>query len=174
MLALHRRNTGQRGRTVLVAGPDRWVLVPTRVRDRLLAGWRALDLDAQLAAGEPETANRLRAVRAGMLVEPLRRRQLAASWADLLAASVHPTTSQIWMGVPVQRARIVAAAHDIERLADALREAGPVPARGVAIATLLLTNGASPVYARSSRVDLRAALRTAADCLDPSTTFTDS
>ena len=121
MFALHRRNTRQRGRTVLVAGPDRWVLVPTRLRDRLLAAWRALDLDAQLAAGEPETAHHLRAVRAGMLVAPSRRRQLAASWADLLGGSLNPTTSQIWMGVPVQRARIAAAADDVERLVDALR-----------------------------------------------------
>ena len=49
-----------------------------------------------------------------------------------------------------------------------------MPARGVAIATLLLTDGTGPVYLRRSQVDLRAALRTAVACLDPSTTFTDT
>ena len=33
-------------------------------------GWHALTLDAQLAAGEPVDTDRLRAVRAGMLVAP--------------------------------------------------------------------------------------------------------
>jgi hypothetical protein len=163
-----------RGRTVLVAGPDRWELVQSRFRDRLRAHWRALDLDEQLAAGRSPGADRLRAVRAGMLIAPAQRRRLAASWADLLAGSAGPAARRQPVGVPLQRARIDAARDDIQRLVDALRAPGPASARGVALANLLLTDGTSPVYQRNSPVDLPSALHAAVRHLDPLSAFTDS
>jgi hypothetical protein len=159
------------GRTVLVAGPDRWELVQSRIQDRLLAHWRALDLDEQLAAGRSPGTDRLRAVRAGMLIAPAQRRRLAASWADLRTASTGPARRRP-VGVPLQRARINAARDDIQRLVDALRAPGPASARGVALANLLLTDGTSPVYQRHSPVDLPAALRAAVRHLDPLSAFT--
>src|SRR5919107_1544920 len=91
-----------RGRTVLVVGPDRWELVRSRIWDRLRAHWRALDLDEQLAAGRAPGTDRLRAVRAGMLIAPTWRRRLAASWADLLAESTGPAARGRPAGVPLQ------------------------------------------------------------------------
>jgi hypothetical protein len=163
-----------RGRTVLVVGPDRWELVRSRIWDRLRAHWRALDLDEQLAAGRAPGTDRLRAVRAGMLIAPTWRRRLAASWADLLAESTGPAARGRPAGVPLQRVRIDAARDDIQRLVDALRAPGPASARGVALATLLLTDGTGPVYQRSSPVDLPAALHAAVRHLDPLSAFTDS
>lgn len=160
-----------RGRTVLVAGPDRWELVQSRIQDRLLAHWRALDLDEQLAAGRSPGTDRLRAVRAGMLIAPAQRRRLAASWADLRTASTGPIRRRP-VGVPLQRARIDAARDDIQRLVDALRAPGPASARGVALANLLLTDGTSPVYQRNSPVDLSAALQAAVRHLNPLSAFT--
>jgi hypothetical protein len=160
-----------RGRTVLVAGPDRWELVQSRIQDRLLAHWRALDLDEQLAAGRSPGTDRLRAVRAGMLIAPAQRRRLAASWADLRTASTGPARRRP-VGVPLQRARINAARDDIQRLVDALRAPGPASARGVALANLLLTDGTSPVYQRNSPVDLSAALQAAVRHLNPLSAFT--
>jgi hypothetical protein len=168
------RGRRYRDRTVLVAGPDRWELVRSRIRDRLLAHWRALDLDEQLAAGRSPGTDRVRAVRAGMLIAPAHRRRLAASWADLLARTTGPAARRLPVGVPLQRARIDAAREDIQRLVDALRAAGPASARGVALATLLLTDGTGPVYQRASPVDLPAALQAAVRHLDPLSAFTDS
>src|SRR4051794_35809527 len=172
MSRTHSGERRYRGRTVLVAGPDRWELVRSRIPDRLRAHWRALDLDEQLAAGRAPGTDRLRAVRAGMLVEPARRRRLAGAWAALLAGSTGPAARRPPVGVPLQRARIDAARADIEQLVGALRAAGPASARGVALANLLLTDGTSPVYQRTSPVDLTTALQAALRHLDPLSAFT--
>ena len=116
-----------------------WALVPIRARDRAAAHVRSLTLDAELAAGEPVTADRLRAVRAAMLVAPALRHQLARGWEDVLT---HPSRGII----PVLRSEVLAARDEIHELAAALRMAGPVAPRGVAIANLLLTDGTGPLY----------------------------
>ena len=69
--------------------------------------------------------------------------------------------------MPVQRRRVLAAAEEIEQLISALRVAQPVPARGVAIASLLLTDGTGPLYHLPSTVDLPAAVYAAVHHLDP-------
>ena len=67
----------------------------------------------------------------------------------------------------MQRDRVRAAETEIRELAAALRVAQPVPARGVALATLLLTDGISPLYHWPNRADLGAQLREAIHHLDP-------
>jgi hypothetical protein len=71
--------------------------------------------------------------------------------------------------VPLRRDRIAGAEADIRELQRALRASAPVPARGVALASTLLSDGAGPLYNRDSCVDLRAALQAAIKHLDPST-----
>jgi hypothetical protein len=130
--------------------------------------WRAPVLDAALAAGQPADADRFRAARAGLLVRPATRAALAASWQSVLDRADRrrgPADPR----VPVVAPRVRAAAADIERLITALRAAAPVPARGVALAVRLLSDGTGPLYRPGSRRDLRAAVNEAVAHLDPAT-----
>jgi hypothetical protein len=52
-------------------------------------------------------------------------------------------------------------------MVPALSMALPVPARGVAMANWLLTDGAGPLYSRLCGTDLSAALRRVIELLDP-------
>lgn len=148
-------NRRQRTRTVLLAGPAdaAWTLVQIRMRDRAQAHLRSLTLDAELAAGAPVSTDRLRAVRAAMLIAPRLRRQLADGWQLVMQPR-----REI---VSVRRSEVLAAQDEILELAAALRSAGPVAPRGVAIANLLLTDGTGPLYAPRPGVDLRDQLRIA-------------
>jgi hypothetical protein len=139
-----------------------------RLRHRLLAHWRAFALDTELAAGRSPDGPPLRAARAVMLVEPARRRTLARDWMNVLGRANSPRAS-VDSHVPIQRERVLAAEDEIRRLVAALGVALPVPARGVAVASLLLRDGAGPVYNPRCRVDLGAAVQAATRFLDPST-----
>jgi hypothetical protein len=134
-----------------------------RWRDR----WRGNRLDDELAAGLPPEESRARAARAAALVAPATRNALAGRWADVLARTTSgPATMR--SGVPVGRSRVLAAVADIRRLVEALRAQAPVPARGVAIANRLLTDGAGPLY-RTGGGDLGATVRSAIRHLDADT-----
>ena len=150
-------------RTVLLTDPDGegWVLIGTGPWVRLRARMQAPVLDAQLGAGRPSSTDRLRAVRAGQLVDPAYRFRLATDWENMLTRANGPYR------VPVLRDRVRPAEAEIRELIAALRVAHPVPARGVALATTLLTDGISPLYHRPSRADLRSRLRDAIRRLDP-------
>jgi hypothetical protein len=154
--------------TVLLVrtGDQPWHLVTIRWRDRLLARVRELDLDRALATGHPADHDRLRALRAATLVAPAARRRLAGNWERVLTNWQQPAGP--WEGrVPLQRARVREAADPIRELVGTLRAAGPVPARGVALAHLLLTDATGPLYNGRSRVDLADAVREAIHFLDP-------
>ncbi len=153
---------------ILVLG-DPPVMRPRRLGDRLRAGLLAASLDQSLAQGQPPESARLLAARAQVIVAPRRRRSLAASWEHLLrVAGRGPTAPRAAAGaVPVCADRITAAEPAVRRLISALTAAAPVPARGVAMARVLLTDATSPVYRRRSRVSLAAALDAAAAQLDP-------
>ena len=140
--------------------------------DRALASTRAAVLDARLAAGVAPESGRLIGLRARALVVPARRQRLASDWDRLvkMARERPPARAR----VPLRRDRIVAAEADIRDLQRSLRASAPVPARGVAIASTLLADGAGPVYNRSSRVDLKAAVQEAIKHLDPSTALLPS
>jgi hypothetical protein len=155
-------------RTVLVARYDDepWLLLGARWWDRVLVRLRALDLDQSLAAGRPPEHDRLHALRAATLVSPTARRTLADNWERTLADRRRPSGARTGR-VPLQQARVLAAAANVRRLIEALRAAGPVPARGVALASVLLTDGSSPLYDARSQADLAAAVRDATDFLDP-------
>jgi hypothetical protein len=61
--------------------------------------------------------------------------------------------------------QVIAASDDLARLADALAIPGPVAARGVAQAWILLTDGTGPLYNPNSTASLRGRAATAADNL---------
>lgn len=144
------------------------IVDPPRRRHRVLARLRAGQLDAQLADGRSPDDGGQRAARSAQLVTPQARAQLADHWQDVLARAQrphHPTDPR----VPLPRERILAAAPEILDLAACLRAAAPVPVRGVAMAHRLLTDGAGPLYRRSSPVPLRDAIAAVSRHLDPAT-----
>ena len=135
-------------------------------RDRMIVRWRSLALDSQLAAGLSPDDERLRAMRADALVTPKCRRRLAKRYEALVGEArrgpAFPDPRQ-----PLARRRILAAEDELGRLAQALRSPLPVPARGVALASLLLTDGTGPVYNPLSQRSLNEALRDSIRYLDP-------
>jgi hypothetical protein len=72
------------------------------------------------------------------------------------AHSPHPCLSR--PRVPVCRARIRRSAPQLAELASQLTAPGPVPARGVAMVGMLLTDGLGPLYRPGCREDLGAAV----------------
>jgi len=156
-------------RTVIVdeSTGRRWALARPRAWELLLVRWRARTLDTQLAAGLRVEGSRLRALRADLLVAPATRADLADCWQNLLDRAVQARTVT-GPRVPLQRSRVRAADADIRRMIGALRASAPVPARGVAIASALLTDGTGPLYHAHSTQPLRAAVRDAIRELDPS------
>ena len=145
---------------------------PRRQRpwDGLLAHARSLTLDAQLAAGAAPDTDKLRQVRARQLTAPHRRRKLAARWDDLLERCAGGTANARRVAaVPVRQRQIVAAAPQIRQLTGRLRGQLPVAAQGVAMASLLLTDGRGAVYNRSCARSLNRMLHEALELLDPAT-----
>lgn len=151
--------------------PLRVVSRRQRPWDSLLARWRSLALDAQLAAGAPADDDRLRQVRARQLTSQRWRAKLAAGFDELLDRCREPAVNKLNRGVraPVQHGQIGAAESDIRRLIRALRAEHPVAVRGVAAASLLLTDGTGPVYSPAAAARLPRVLRATIDQLDPAT-----
>jgi hypothetical protein len=154
----------RRARTVLLAGrrDKSWELLPIRLLDRVRAHLDSIALDQQLAAGEPTTTDRARAVRAAMLVAPAKRGQLATGWQSVLRPT-RPAPSGRLSVVSTRPEQLRAARTEIEELVVALRAEWPVAPRGVALANLLLTDGTGPLYnaadPRNVRDEVREALR---------------
>jgi hypothetical protein len=139
---------------------------PCRLTDRVLARLLGASLDYRLAAGQPPESSGPLAARARHIVELRRRRVAAGNWDHLLAVA------QRGPGKPgparrIRASEIVAARPAIDELTRRLRTPLPVSAQGVAMAEILLTDGAGPVYSQRSRVPLAAALESAIAQLDP-------
>jgi hypothetical protein len=71
--------------------------------------------------------------------------------------------------VPICRDRVRESAEELEDLIRRLLAHGPVAARGVALASALLSDGSGPLYHRANPDDLRARVREAVTALDPLT-----
>jgi hypothetical protein len=146
---------------------------------RLLARCRAGRLDRELAEGASPEASIGLAARATRLTSTEFRRDLAASlqrivlatgeWPPTLPAravaapkspgAAHPPR------VPLRLARISQSARLLADLAGRLASPGPVPARGVAIVTRLLSEGTGPLYREASRDDLGVIIERATQAL---------
>jgi hypothetical protein len=130
----------------LVPG-DPFVLRPVRLADRMLARALGASLDQQLAAGTPPESSQLLAARAQVVVSLPHRESLARSWNHLLRVARRAPTLRT-PGVPLNVAAILAAEPAIRELMERLIAPLPVPAQGVAAATIPLTDATSPVYGR--------------------------
>jgi hypothetical protein len=153
--------TSRRG--PLVIG-DPLVLRPRRLADGLLARAFGASLDRQLASGCQPEATPVLAARAQHIVSLPSRRALAANWDHLLRAARRGPASRTNF---VRGGQIAAAGPAIRELVRRLCTALPVAARGVAMASVLLTDASGPVYNGHSSVTLSAALEAATAQLDP-------
>jgi hypothetical protein len=132
--------------------------------DRIAVRLHAFSLDRDLAAGASPDASVALALRAQMLVHPRYRRALARSARRVLtAATQSPFGSRL--AVPVCRDRVKDSSEEFADLIRRLLTAGPVAARGVAQASVLVADASGPLYRRAGG-DLRARVRDAADALD--------
>jgi hypothetical protein len=159
---------------------DRGGLALRRLRPwhRLLARCQAGRLDRELAEGASPEASASLAARATRLTSMEFRRDLAASlesivlatgeWPRALSARAVATKSPGAAHpprVPLCRARITQSARLLTELADRLAEPGPVPVRGVAIVTRLLSEGTGPLYREVGRDDLDVIIEGATQAL---------
>jgi hypothetical protein len=164
---MHNADTapGQVARHTLVLG-DPFVLRPVRLADRLLARALGASLDQQLAAGRSPESTRLLAARAQDIVSLPRRTSVARSWDHLLRAARRAPARRT-PAVPLNAAAILEAEPMIRELMERLTAPLPVTARGVAVATIPLTDATSAVYGRQRPDALAGLMEDAIIQLDP-------
>ncbi|HEY7947600.1 MAG TPA: hypothetical protein VID75_07990 [Acidimicrobiales bacterium] len=150
--------------------PERLVARSSRSRDRLVARVFASALDRRLAQGVSPESNVLLALRAQILARPETRRAIARNWDHLVRVARGEAVSR----VPLRRHHIVTAESDIADMRRALLSELPAPARGVAMAAVLLRDGAGPLYNGRSAVDLRRAVQDVTARLDPASSLVAS
>jgi hypothetical protein len=135
---------------------------------RLLAHAQAGRLDRELAEGASPEASACLAARAAQLTSTPFRRDLAASLRRIVLAAGEPPAARPVRQVaapkspgaahpprvPLRLAQISQSARPIAELASRLAEPGPVPVRGVAMVTRLLSEGTGPLYREAGRDDL--------------------
>jgi hypothetical protein len=132
---------------------------------RTLARMKAASLDRRLAAGQAPESDRLLAARADLIVGRRSRQRLADNWEHLLTAARMPITP--WgPRFAVRATTVLLAEQPLRELVAMIREPVRVNPRGVALARLLLSDGAGPLYNNPRRsADLIPALRAAAAAL---------
>jgi hypothetical protein len=155
--------------TETVAAPSGKVRAPaatplaTRVRVRL----RRHKLDKRLAAGDEPNLDPLLRERARELVGDRCRRQVAES-LELLLEDAGSGPRAFSSRVPPARAAIRDSRADLEAIVARLRAPAYISSQGVAWISLLLGDGASPLYGTlpTHPGELRRALRTVLDAID--------
>jgi len=120
----------------------------------------ASSLDHELAAGCPPGYSPALAARAGQLVSPAGRRSLGLGWDRVLDQACRPP-APLTLRAPLCRDRVAAAEDDVREMLAVLAGPVPVAARGVAMVSVLLTDGTGPLHNRRSALDLSAAVREA-------------
>jgi hypothetical protein len=157
---------------------------------RLMARARASRLDSDLAGGALPDATVALVLRAQTLIAPRTRREVAKGAQRLLATAMlapatgdpqepaageprMPAARQLRIAstrplrVPVCADRVRESAEELSDLIRRLLADSPVAARGVALASELLSDGSGPLYHRANADDARARVREALDALDP-------
>jgi hypothetical protein len=123
---------------------------------RLRAFASRIELDRRLAAGAAPNGSRELAYRAQTLAG-WRTRNAYADGIERVVNEADSPPHPHGAAVPVRREEVQAARADLLRLAAALRaEPGP-PVRAIAAASLLLTDGAGPLFSEHPPGTLREA-----------------
>ena len=143
--------------------------LPTRsagslwLRARVWWHWPALTRELA-GGGDPDASAELNVV-ARQLIGARAQQRLADTLDRVIAAASRrsrPPSSK----APLNRHEILDARDELTALAERLREGTPAPVQGVAIATLLVHDGASPLYGRRAAQDVSSLAREARDRLD--------
>jgi len=167
----HTEHPGHPQRTIVTGSP--LLLRPSRLADRTLARMLGASLDRRLAVGQLPELSPLLAARAQRIVAISSRRELARNWEHLLRVArrvqgtYHPARA-------IRSGQVIAAEPAVGELVRSLSAPLPVAARGVAMATVLLTDATGPVYNPHSRVPLDAAVEAAIAQLDPALPLMES
>jgi hypothetical protein len=103
-------------------------------------------------------------LRARRLTSLSRRRAIADGLRQAIPETC-PAVAPSHARISPSRSRVISASDDLSRLADALATPGPVAARGVAEAWILLTDGTGPLYNVRSKANLQARAAAAANDL---------
>jgi len=165
--------------TVLVERPGLGLVVAKVSRwTRLVARVRFATLDEALAAGvEPESGPAL-ALRAERLIAPPMRHRLGRClrfYANEARRRRSPWRAP-WPAAPPplpgSGPHVAGAADELLELADMLEGSEPVEVRGVALVSVLLTDGGGPLHYNRGAKRLVAAARAAGDALAPRTAAT--
>jgi hypothetical protein len=123
-------------------------------------------LDRELATGSRPLGD-ARVLRAGQLAGPARRRQLARSIRRLVADASRPTVRGFSPAVPVERAAVERCREGLLGIAERLERPEPANPCGVARVSVLLGDGAGPLYCRAGARSLDDAMWWIADGLQP-------
>jgi hypothetical protein len=107
------------------------------------------------------------------LVSLEHRRASARNWEHLLDV-IGRDRGRPYRRIPLCRERITAAEPDVRAMLCALETPLPVPVRGVAMAGLLLSDGAGPLYNRRCSTDLSEAVHQVTGELSPSASLVAS
>jgi hypothetical protein len=153
---LPRGRVARRSHTLLLGGM--WL--------RCLTWWRGLALDTELAHGiDPIESDEL-SLRAGQLRSARRRARLACK----LEGAVELANRQIDPFNPamLRRAEVRACQPLLIDLAERLREDGPLDPQGLAMTSLLVNDGASPLYREATSLSLTGAAISALVALERS------
>jgi hypothetical protein len=147
-----------------------------RTRGLLLGGlwlrwvtWRrARELDEQLALGMDPIASDELSLRAGQLGSARSRRRFACVLRGVVALADFPF-DPVRIGPPVIRRAVVQENRRLLlELADRLGVGSILGAQGLAITSLLVADGVSPLYSKASRNSLKVSVNQALLALDPS------
>jgi hypothetical protein len=111
---------------------------------------------------------RLMAARAERLASVPRRRALVRDWQKVVDQALTAPRARN-PHAPLCRDRIIDAVGEVRAMLGALSNPWPVSARGVAMASRLLSDGTGPLYNRNCTVHLPTALREVTAQLDPAT-----
>lgn len=138
---------------------------PGRIRTRLLVHLQADELDRALATGVSPDSSAALSLRARTLIGAHTRVGLARSIRTLIKDAQRPI-NPLSPGIAMCRRKVLRSSESLERLAERLLNGGPVDARGVAQARMLLHDGYGPVYNRPAADDLEPAVCAAIDALE--------
>ena len=124
-----------------------------------------VELDEQLAAGVQPSAGSLLHARAQQLGSPTERAKIARAFEKTLTEARKPAPVH-GARLPLRRREIRNCDEDIIALVRRLNDESPIDVQGAAMAELLITDGASPLYRAGDR-SLRFAIRSTRLALDP-------
>ncbi len=131
-----------------------------RAGNRIAARLLAAALDRRLAAGASPNESVLLAARARLLSSPAERQRLTRGWLGVLDRAARKPVP-LSPRMPLRRGVIAAAQGDIRLMLAVVQGTPAICPQGLALARVLLTDGAGPLYNRRSSADLAAVVRDA-------------